>query len=67
MWIWQKANWPNFQYDTKKVLPVLEDTIRVISPLTTLAGELDTYKKLELESKFLLEEALATANGLYGS
>lgn len=61
MWIWQNTSWPNFQYDLTKITPVLEETIRTVTPLTLLSKELSSTKKLELESYILLDEALATA------
>ena len=61
MWIWQDKNWPNFYYDSNKVIPVLEETIRAVSPLALLSKELEPTKQLELEAQVLLDEALATA------
>lgn len=61
MWIWQQNNWPNFKYNTETILPVLSDVMRCIAPLTLLANELDAEKKLQLESKLLLDEALSSA------
>jgi len=61
MWIWQQQEWPHFRYDSEGVIPVLEKTIRSVSPLVLLSKELDADKQLELESQVLLDEALATA------
>jgi len=61
MWIWQQGNWPNFKYDAEMVMPALTDAISHISPLILLADELDQDKKLALESKSLLDEALSSA------
>lgn len=61
MWIWQQNNWPQFEFDLDKVLPHLEAAIRNISPITTLANQLDVTKRLELESQILLDEAMSTA------
>ncbi len=61
MWIWQQQDWPHFRYDSEKVIPALEGTIRTVAPLILLSKELDTNKQLELESQVLLDEALASA------
>jgi len=61
MWIWQQNNWPNFEYDAEIVLPLLSDAISHVAPLMLLANELDQEKKLVLESKSLLDEALSSA------
>ena len=61
MWIWQQENWPEFEFDSNKVLPILEEAVRAVSPLVLLANELDLHKQLELESQVLLDEALSTA------
>ena len=61
MWIWQKNNWPNFNYDAQAILPVLEQTVQAVSPLCVLAKTLSLDKQLQLESQILLEEALASA------
>ncbi len=60
-WIWQDNNWPDFQYDAQLVIPVLEQTVRSVSPLCTLAKNLSQEKQLQLESEVLLDEALASA------
>ena len=60
-WIWQDNNWPDFQYDAQAVLPVLEQTVRSVSPLCALAKSLSQDKQLQLESEVLLDEALASA------
>ncbi len=60
-WIWQDNNWPDFQYDAQLVIPVLEQTVRSVSPLCTLAKNLSQDKQLQLESEVLLDEALASA------
>ncbi|MCK5648961.1 MAG: DUF4172 domain-containing protein [Gammaproteobacteria bacterium] len=60
-WIWQYNNWPDFQYDAQAVLPVLEQTVRSVSPLCALAKNLSQDKQLQLESEVLLDEALASA------
>ncbi|WXU00202.1 MAG: hypothetical protein Ctma_0913 [Catillopecten margaritatus gill symbiont] len=62
MWIWQQNNWPNFKYNTEIILPILSDVMRHTAPLTLLANELDREKKLTLESKLLLDEALSSAS-----
>jgi Fic family protein len=61
MWIWQQNNWPNFKFNIEIILPVLADTVSYVSPLTLLTNELDQDKKLVLESKLLLDEALSSA------
>jgi Fic family protein len=61
MWIWQQKNWPNFEFNAEIVLPVLSNVISHVSPLMLLANELDQDKKLALESKSLLDEALSSA------
>ncbi|MCU7836044.1 MAG: Fic family protein [gamma proteobacterium symbiont of Taylorina sp.] len=61
MWIWQEDNWPHFNYDAKAILPILEQTVRAVSPLCALANTLSLDKQLQLESYVLLEEALASA------
>ncbi|MBT4733326.1 Fic family protein [Candidatus Woesearchaeota archaeon] len=61
MWIWQQNDWPNFEYDSEVVMPVLSDVISNVAPLVLLANELDQDKKLMLESKLLLDEALSSA------
>jgi Fic family protein len=61
MWIWQQGNWPNFEYDAEIVMPALSDAISHVAPLMLLANELDQDKKLALESKSLLDEALSSA------
>jgi len=61
MWIWQQSNWPNFEYDAEVIMPALSDAIGHVSPLMLLANELDQDKKLALESKSLLDEALSSA------
>ncbi len=61
MWIWQQSNWPNFKYDAEMVMPILSDVISNVAPLILLANELDQDKKLTLESKLLLDEALSSA------
>jgi len=61
MWIWQQADWPNFTYSIKEILPVLEETLSTVSPLVLLTNELDPAKRLQLESQALLDEALSTA------
>lgn len=61
MWIWQQGNWPNFEYDSEVVMPTLSDVISNVAPLALLANELDQDKKLALESKLLLDEALSSA------
>ncbi|MBE9527373.1 MAG: DUF4172 domain-containing protein, partial [Proteobacteria bacterium] len=60
-WIWQDNNWPDFQYDAQAVMPVLEQTVRSVSPLCILAKNLSQDKQLQLESEILLDEALASA------
>ena len=61
MWIWQQSDWPNFEYDSEVVMPALSEAISHVSPLMLLANELDQDKKLTLESKSLLDEALSSA------
>ncbi len=61
MWIWQQTNWPNFDYDADLVMPVLSEVISHVAPLILLTNELDQDKKLALESKSLLDEALSSA------
>jgi len=61
MWIWQQNNWPSFEYDAEIVMPVLSETISHVAPLILLTNELDQFKKLALESKSLLDEALSSA------
>ncbi len=61
MWIWENKNWPKFEYDLQLVMPYLEQTVRNIAPLATLANQLDENKRLQLESQVLLDEALSTA------
>ncbi|SFV52654.1 Fic family protein [hydrothermal vent metagenome] len=61
MWIWQQDNWTDFKYNTDAILPILSDVMHSIAPLTLLANELEAEKKLQLESKLLLDEALASA------
>ncbi|WP_019894750.1 Fic family protein [Hydrogenovibrio halophilus] len=61
MWIWESEHWPAFRYQTERLLPVLEKVVRAVSPLATLASQLDEPKRLTLESQILLEEALSTA------
>ncbi|TXL22500.1 cell filamentation protein Fic [Methylococcaceae bacterium HT2] len=61
MWIWQNEHWPDFRYDLTEVTPILEETVRAVAPLALLSKELDLDKQLELESRVLLDEALATA------
>lgn len=61
MWIWQQNNWPHFEYDAEAIMPVLSDAISHVAPLMLLANELDQDKKLALESKSLLDEALSSA------
>jgi len=61
MWIWQQSNWPNFEYDAEIVMLALSDAISHVAPLMLLANELDQDKKLALESKSLLDEALSSA------
>jgi Fic family protein len=61
MWIWEQQTWPNFEYDLDKILPSLERAVRNISPLMTLANQLDETKRLQLESQVMLDEALSTA------
>jgi len=61
MWIWQQNNWPHFEYDAEIVMLALSDAISHVSPLMLLANELDQDKKLALESKSLLDEALSSA------
>jgi len=60
-WIWQDNNWPDFQYDAQAVIPILEQTVRSVSPLCALAKNLSQDKQLQLESEVLLDEALASA------
>lgn len=61
MWIWQNSCWPQFSYNMAEVVPVLEEVVRAVAPLNLLAAELDQKRRLQLESKVLLEEALSTA------
>jgi len=61
MWIWQQNNWPHFEYDAEAIMPALSDAISHVAPLMLLANELDQDKKLALESKSLLDEALSSA------
>lgn len=61
MWIWQQNNWPNFEYNAEIVMPALSDAVGHVAPLMLLANELDQDKKLALESKSLLDEALSSA------
>ena len=61
MWIWQQSNWPKFEYDAEIVMLALSDAISHVAPLMLLANELDQDKKLALESKSLLDEALSSA------
>lgn len=61
MWIWQNSRWPEFSYNMTEIVPVLEEVVRSVAPLSLLADELDQTRKLELESRILLEEALSTA------
>ena len=61
MWVWQQENWPEFEFDSNRVLSVMEEAVRAVSPLVLLAKELDQHKQLELESLVLLDEALSTA------
>ncbi|NOQ35642.1 MAG: DUF4172 domain-containing protein [Methylococcaceae bacterium] len=61
MWIWQQQNWPEFSYNSDKILPALEKAVKAVSPLTILAQEVEQEKQLHFESQILLEETLATA------
>ena len=61
MWIWQQKNWPEFSYRSDELLPVLEKTVKAVSPLVLLACELEQEKQLHFESQILFEETLATA------
>lgn len=61
-WIWQIQAWPLFTFQADLVLPYLEQVMRVVSPLSLLASELDNNKQLTLESQVLLDEALASAS-----
>lgn len=60
-WIWQHPAWPIFSFQAEVILPELEKTIRIISPLNLLASELNTDKQLTLESQILLNEAMSSA------
>ncbi|VAW46920.1 Fic domain protein, PA0574 type [hydrothermal vent metagenome] len=61
MWIWEQKKWPNFEYDVMSIMPYLEQTVRVVSPLVTLARQLEQDKCLRLETQVLLDEVLSTA------
>jgi Fic family protein len=61
MWIWQQQNWAEFSYRSDEILPVLEKTVKAVSPLVLLARELEQEKQLQFESQILFEETLATA------
>lgn len=61
MWIWEKKEWPNFEYDLRLIMPYLEQTVRVVSPLVVLTKQLGQDKSLKFETQILLDEVLATA------
>ncbi len=61
MWIWQHGEWPEFRYNMAEVVPLLEDAVRAVAPLNLLSAELEPEKRLHLESRILLDEALSTA------
>ena len=61
MWIWQQQDWPQFRYDSNKILSSLEKTVKAVAPLSVLAQEINQDKQLDFESQILLEETLATA------
>jgi len=61
VWIWEQKDWPIFEYDLKKIMPYIEQTVRVVSPLVTLAKQLEQDKSLQFEAQVLLDEVLSTA------
>lgn len=61
MWIWEQKDWPNFEYDLRLIMPYLEQTVRVVSPLVSLAKQLEQDKSLRFETHILLDEVLSTA------
>ena len=61
MWIWQYQKWPAFYYRSDEIVPVLEKTLKAVSPLILLAHELAQETQLHFESRVLFSETLATA------
>jgi len=60
LYIWQSKNWPNFSYDSTKVMARLESCIQAVAPLKQLSKVLSHGQQLDWEAAILLDETLAS-------